>query len=151
MTTIAWDGRALCSDSRCIYGHIKQRPVQKIFAYKGDFLAIGFCGSYNNHQAFIDWLLGKGEKPTIPSDTAAGVIVVDKDLTAWCYHSDGASRVPAATCEADGSGSPYAMGAMLAGANAYKAVEIAIKLDENSGGPVQCYDIPTRTLTGPFA
>lgn len=36
-----------------------------------------------------------------------------------------------------GSGSPYALGALHAGARPKKAVEIACKLDVNSSGPVQ--------------
>lgn len=40
-----------------------------------------------------------------------------------------------------GSGFKYAMGALLAGATATQAVEIAIRLDKNSGGPIQTIDL----------
>lgn len=150
MTTIAYDGQFLCTDSMMVGGHIRMGAIQKLFVLEdGPYLAVAFCGASGNVMAFLDWLKG-GERPSISDEFSIGAIAIGRDGEAYQFDSEVLGRVAIASPEACGSGAPYAMGAMLAGASAHKAVEVASRLDTNSGGPIQCFNINARVLTGPF-
>ncbi len=148
MTTICYDGNLLCSDSKAIAGHILQKDVKKIYTFSDEkYIAIAFCGFPGDFQGIIDWLLG-GDKHKIENDSAC--ICIDKNKIAWRFTANEFGLIEAGLPDSNGSGSSFAIGAMLAGSTAFGAVEISSRLDTDTGGPVQCYNIKTGELTGPF-
>jgi len=137
MTTVAFDGDTLATDSRCVGDYIDDN-VKKLFLVGETFYAV--AGSLTEVLAFINWRESvhidsekTNEKPNIQSDISV-IEVVGGDVFFWeknCVH------VPCSVPIAIGSGASFAMAAMLCGKTAIEAVEIAKKLDENSGGEVQ--------------
>lgn len=148
MTTIAYDGNLLCTDSQANAGHILQQDNKKIFTFTDEkYVAVALCGILGDSEEICNWILG-GNKPEFKNDS--GCFCVDKDGNVWRFHTEDLGSASITNKDANGSGSEYAIGAMLAGASAFQAVEIASRLDQNTGGSVQCYNIKTKELTGPF-
>lgn len=151
MTTIAYDGKLLCTDSFCSSSYINQAPIQKLFYLPDhkEYVAAAFAGSINDMDAMLGWVLDNDEKPNFNDDSQ--LMVIDLEGRCWDWWAKCYGRALEGIPGAGGSGGDFAMGAMLSGKSAFQAVEIACKLDPKSGGPIQCYDIQTRTLTGPFS
>ena len=152
MTTLAYDGSCICSDSMGIGDFICQYPFQKIVTFtEGPYAAIACTGTFNNQNKFMDWVQNGGDIPSFQSDDSVSAMAVDRNGKVFCFFSGCHDREEVrAYPNAEGSGSRFAMGAMMAGATAFRAVEIASQLDPNTGGEVQCYNIETGELTGPF-
>lgn len=134
MTTIAWDGKTLASDSRQIGDYVDQCNVTKIFTVGSSYL--GLAGDSGKGQIFLRWYKDQTKpRPDQHSLDGFEALIIKGSRT---YYVD-------KTCEliecgkpaAIGSGCDCAMGAMLAGATAIEAVKIAIKLDQYSGGKVR--------------
>ena len=142
MTVIAWDGRYVAADSLCTFeGYRGQKKVNKIVERNG--VVYGITGYAAWLEAWIDWH-EKGADPTstpvcsLPHD---GNFLVFKD-------GRGFSCVPAlpylqevGAPDAWGSGAGYAIGAMKSGADAKRAVEVAIECCPGLGGPVDVLDL----------
>ena len=145
MTMIAFDQFSIASDSQAYNdGIIEQAPFQKLI--KKDKRIYALSGTALMLPAFIKWYEEGADPVSVPTfpgvksqEDWQGNLLVWEDgkfihfspIPAFPYGGE----VPAPF--AIGSGAKFAMGAMLAGASAAQAVEIAIKLDEGSGGPVQ--------------
>lgn len=135
MTTIAWDGETLASDSRASDDAIEQHSCRKLFRV-GETL-IGISGDLEEAYEFVAWVR-RGEvvdeKPRGFKDLSA--IVIRPNGRAFEYGVR-CMPVPSARLTAAGTGRCFALGAMLAGASAVEAVAIAKRLDPNSGGRTQ--------------
>ena len=136
MTTVAWDGKTLATDSQQTTTFIMTAGVEKLMRIP-DGPAFASCGKYSDRVSLARWLSGASpEKPKIEEGFLAVVIdggeaiLYDNNLVPMEIR-------PPFAC---GSGQEFAMGAMLAGADARQAVKIAIELDPNSGGDVQAID-----------
>lgn len=149
MTTIAFDGTTLAVDSgwwdgnlvdtgKKLYalGPIKvdpdSDPVEAYAAIKGES---AFA------VALIYWLRGVGEKPQVPTDklSASFGILVTKTLRVFAIMGNG-TLVPMSTVPlADGAqgGAGVALGAMLMGASAVRAIELAAERTDAVMLPVQ--------------
>lgn len=103
--------------------------IQKIFRLSDGRLA-GISGTYGMGLRLID-------RPTIDNSTHALILAADGSVTT--IESE-LREFPLDTPAAIGSGSHLAIGAMLAGASARRAVEIACERDPWSGGAVMVYD-----------
>lgn len=135
MTTIACDGETLASDSQSITQFVEQHPTQKIFRKGGRLFAL--AGDYAQCLAVIDWLCGE-EKPSFGKNEFVVAVVSAKKADVY----DGEFYpYPAIPPFAFGSGGVFAMAAMMGGAKAKKAVEIACQLDENSGGKIRTFKV----------
>ena len=140
MTTIAYDGRNIAVDSRTSHEWVTQRQVQKMWLNVGRFQCVVVCGSTNCYLPVIQWLRNGADPDQFPSD-------IDRNFSAWVVEEngdvfryvDGPARETVDCVDADGSGGKFAMGAMLAGASAIRAVEIAARLDPYTGGDVKYY------------
>mgnify|MGYP003642706169 CR=1 FL=1 len=130
MTTIAWDGKTLASDSQMSGGFIEQFTYKKIKTVDGMYY--GMCGRAGDINSFFE---GK----EIPDDDTE-LLEISAKGQCVCI-GKGNSRIPITGKTSIGSGSHFAMGAMLHGASAVEAVKIAIKLDPSSGGKVQSVKI----------
>lgn len=149
MTTIAIDSNlVMASDSRMTnMDEIMQQPATKIFQVHGH--TIGIAGAYGQAQAFIQAFEDMLERQRVQSTTYIEIpqglnaedltkfsaIVVTPENEVFLFEGSRFS-FPIEVPFAIGSGSPYAMSAMVLGFNAPTAVEHAIKFDPYSGGEV---------------
>lgn len=134
MTTIAFDGKTVAADSLCV-GECRHR-VQKLVRIDGKI--IGCSGGWSDANRFIRWV-----KEGCPAEDTPEL---SEEFNALVVHPDGSYIVFENALEpmtfddpffAIGSGQAAAMGAMRAGANAKRAVEIACDVDPYSLGPVK--------------
>lgn len=129
MTTCTWDGKRLSADTRSITGStIDQAPCQKIFQREGIYCAL--AGDVAEAITVIDYLLGrKVEPPELP--VAEFQIMLVSDTRAE-YYANSLNPSPMEAPFAIGSGTDYALSAMLCGKSGRKAISIAAKLDPNT-------------------
>ncbi len=143
MTTIAWDGKTLATDSRrTTNGTVESDDEKKIYLDVGGYLAVAGCGDVICSLEIIEWIQNNKESsfPEIDIKNNSSAICVKKDGSILTYRHDAKGRsIPYKGVMADGSGWEIALGAMDAGATAVEAVKIAIGRDVNSGGKVQSY------------
>lgn len=144
MTTIAWDGESLCSDSQATAADL----VVSLSAVKvhrlddGGMMAL--CGEPAFTRAMLDWLNGK--RPAAPTGNFAAIVV--REGSVRCY-DDGESYLTVEAPYARGSGCVVARVAMLCGRTAAEAVAMAAELDIYSGGPVQSMRLMAPETPGP--
>lgn len=136
MTTIAFDGKILASDSRAIGNYIKD-DYKKIFKINNK--CYGITGNYSSSLLFIEWIKNGGDKPKL--DENNGVFEIELMSQKAFYYGEYLIKVPQSIPCALGSGSVAAMAAMLSGKNACEAIEIAKLLDIYTGGKIQYYTI----------
>jgi len=143
LTTIAFDGISIASDSlQGSQDFDSPVPAVKLVRYGDTVYAI--CGYFAWFDAWIKWHKDGADPYNTPvckfpnSETA---FIVFRDGECVAFSSEMPYPDKAFAGEAFGSGRKYAMGAMARGASAREAVEIAIKLDPGSGGPVQVIDL----------
>jgi hypothetical protein len=136
MTTIAYDGKTLVTDSRIVSGSTVFGTATKIFKLK-DGSYVAFCGRASLWPEVIEWLNG-GDKPVIVDRELDSVsaLVVDKKGRAFEIDDD-LRPFPACVPWAGGSGQPFALAALALGHTAEEAVEVTCKLDTASGLPIQ--------------
>ncbi len=141
MTTICWDGETLATDSLLNSDSgVSQVETKKLFKVNRyfDFINVKFedkgfylagAGNYTEILTILDTL-------NFSSIEESEFFILDINLTK-CYYIDSYGIMEIKESMAIGSGSQYAMGAMLAGSNAAEAVKIASQLDTETGGNVQ--------------
>lgn len=135
MTTIAWDGSTLASDSQEQDDYIEQHASRKLYRIKNTLVGLAGCSA--SGIQFVEWVKRgemPDERPKFSGDFCA--LVIRPNGKAYEYGSS-LTPMPAGRKTAIGSGRGPALGALLAGVSARDAVKIAIKLDPNSGGPVK--------------
>ena len=140
MSTVVYRDGTLAADGKAYGGKGQASPGIKVKARRlSDGTRVGVVTAIiGQGERFMNWLEGGGD-PTAwgegPADLRA--IVVRPDGGLYLY-DDG--LWPSGPIQTDryaiGSGSDFAMAAMLMGADAVRAVEIASTLDMHSGGPV---------------
>ena len=131
MTTIAWDGIRIASDSRTICGGvIVNDHERKLFKLDGGAF-LGTCGETCRAAELIDWITTN----TKHSGIEISGLYVDGSRGYLYEGCTKAQRVKPPY--AIGSGAGYALAAMRAGADAVKAVRIAAGLDPGTGGRVR--------------
>jgi hypothetical protein len=126
--------------------------LHKIFPLgKGGYVA--GAGYYDQVVEIADWL-NKGadpdSRPVLPENAESTILIVDEEGA--CHWLTWPYLRPIKVDEpfiAIGSGAQYAMGAMAAGANALKAVEIANTYDPSSGRGVQVVRCGPRPKRNP--
>lgn len=145
MTTIAFDGHTLAADSLCCeYFGLKSTNV-KIFE-RPDFL-VGFSGdvglahawlrSVDSKELSLDEVLRRGIPDWRREEDNLHIMLIDRFGTIYTACSGVFVLARDRHYHAIGSGRDFALAAMRVGADAKRAVEIAIEFDNNSGGEVQ--------------
>ncbi|MGH8472845.1 MAG: hypothetical protein ACREVJ_10425 [Gammaproteobacteria bacterium] len=132
MTTIAWDGESLASDTLA-FASIKCR-VRKLYRLP-DGALFGAAGACQQVLEVLAWLNG-GDKPTVDLDNFDGLFIT----AAGVVENIGTRLMREPVLEpfyAIGSGAPFAMTAMACGCSAVEAVRMAIRFDPGSGGRVE--------------
>lgn len=144
MTTIATDGVTIAADGRSTRGwEIVGRRERKIIVRGGLVFALGGCRGMM--EPLISWWIDENSDPKkVPpcGDGEEGwcLLVMSKDGASFMTNKvpyPDAIDVPFAT----GNGREYARGAMMAGADPRRAVEIACECDAASGGEIQVVNI----------
>ncbi len=158
MTTIAVTKGVIAYDSRVADDDVAHPDViQKVWVSKKHPAA--YCGygtvsewwpltQYLDGLNKLPWDQKKWKNTDAPDIGDSGLMVVTGD--GRIYFFEGKNWYPAKegwTWYACGTGTKAALGAMLAGASARQAVEIAIKLDPYSGPPVKTLKIADIGLT----
>jgi hypothetical protein len=146
MTTIAWDGRFLAADTlACSGGYRIPKHADKLAL--GDGWAYGCCGRLVLLQAWVDWHREGARYHHAPARTDGqdAFVAVQRRSSGHppyveFFTGDMPYPSPVAAPDAWGTGSTYAIGAMLFGAAAPAAVAVAIQADPNSGGVVRYID-----------
>lgn len=162
MTTVAFDGKKLVSDSLGTVGtRRRQGSAKKIYvAPEGvewtllgrKVLAFGFGGN-GGAAPWIEQALTHGvkvEQPITAKDLSFQVIAVTDTGEAFHWvvvrspkgNEDQHSIVPITGPIAVGSGATIAETAMLLGKGAKGAVKAAMRLDVHTGGDLQVYKVP---------
>lgn len=119
--------------------YLEQTQTRKVWRV-GDSL-VGCAGAYEECLEFVAWFAAGEDHNSRPSNMDNfDAIVIDADGNCYNYGSR-LLPMPVGKPNAIGSGAQFAMGAMLAGASADKAVKIAIKLDSYTGGRVRKYTL----------
>jgi hypothetical protein len=139
MTTIAFDGKTLATDSQDT-GSYKEY-VNKILVINNTVI-VG-TGSVDGIVAITDWLVDKTKDyPKVEDATVFVFSNINNIITIQQYDSRPTPNTRGLSKGgffAAGSGGDFALGAMLNGATAKQAVKIACKLDASSSGPVNVY------------
>ncbi len=140
MTTIATDGRTMAADTMSCSNFIDQRPSEKMLfvpacAINPRPVLYGGSGCAESVERYFAWVKGEiDEKPKFKSDDFTIISIDDREVYVMY---DQLHRIRVGVPYAIGSGSEFAMGAMLAGKSPEEAVAIAIRLDKDSGGEVR--------------
>jgi len=165
MTTVAYDGNMLATDSRAIGGYIIQEEVSKIIETENGYYAfagvlIDFEPIVNAYEEMVASSiydrdgnhLDKGDNYVFSgisiSHASAVIHIPYTDINnpvLLLVDDQGCLRVQkeSAPC-AIGSGSDFAIAAMLSGKTAKEAVEIAAMLDPNTDSNVKVVDFEEK-------
>lgn len=139
MTTIAYRDSMMAADSGCFDSSLYQGQVDKLWILPSVGL-IGCCGEIGAMIRFVDWLKDGGDrkrKPSLPDDCEFESMIVNPDGRVAHYDRHLVPIRVANDFHAIGSGRKLALGAMMAGASADKAVEIACQYDNGSREPIK--------------
>jgi hypothetical protein len=166
MTTVAYDGKFLVSDSRITAGStVSLSPFQKIYTPEpGDYwevngvkvLAFGVSGNATTAE-YIKEKLREGinfKTKFEEKDMIFGSIIIDENGNAYKWavtkirkrDEDRWEFLPMLPPIAIGSGQAFAMGIFAIGKNAKVAVKTACRLDKYSGGDLQIFQFPGKPV-----
>jgi hypothetical protein len=132
MTTIVADLESMAADQRISGGHMfKAFKIQRI---KGSLY--GGCGNWEQLLKMYEWFRNPDMKPDWKFQPEFEIIQLSAEgIFMW-----GPEMIACPVLQpyyATGSGGPYAMGALEAGADLRSAVQIAAKYDSATGHGVQ--------------
>lgn len=142
MTVIAWDGKTLAADKRCVNNGYSGGVVTKIHRWSGGLCA--FSGDLDVGVQMVEWLQNGAKRedyPKLQADNLACFMVIYNDGRVARYE-----RVPVpmffeAEQQAMGSGRDYALAAMHLGHGAVRAVEVACTLDSGCGNGIDTLEL----------
>lgn len=142
MTTIACDGKTIAADGRQVSGNcITMEDFQKVVEWDG--IVYAFTGNASLFYPMMRWHKAGAdvkECPQVGKDD--GALIVFNSMGVTLYRTDCPYADRCATPDAWGTGATFAIGAMDAGADAVRAVELAMSRDPYSGGKVISFPMP---------
>ena len=151
MTTIAYDGKKVVSDSLSCIGDMKyEQDCQKLFKDVGPFAVLGIAGSYQDSMDVIQTIQDYNKIDHIRSldfkelDWKCVMLGVTHDGQVWHYSGNRSFELRPDLPYAIGSGGDYAMGAMAVGATAEEAVLAAARYDLNTNEVLQVATLVTE-------
>lgn len=143
MTVIAWDGKILAADKQATYGDLIRKST-KIFDLGSDeYLAL--CGTIGNGLTLLDWYKQGAEIEKWPKELQNGddwcqLIIASKNGVKYTDRQPYFQKLEDPFM-AWGRGCEVAVGALAMGADAIKAVEIAIQFCEGCGCGIDSYKV----------
>lgn len=146
MTTIAWDGETLCTDTQVSSSGMVFGQIEKVRRLNnGSLLAV--CGELWLLDELAAHIEAGAAAPELSNDDDFGAILIMPDGDAYEYcktSSNKVSRHKACVPWVGGTGEAYALTALHLGHTATEAVKIACELDVSSGLPVNEYGLDGR-------
>jgi 20S proteasome alpha/beta subunit len=149
MTVIAFDGRTVAADKQAS-GYARTRTVTKLFQVHGDdaqlTAILAICGSASDGLQLVAWYKAGANPEKFPprpsvEDQRANLVVFRPGKHPMQYEYTPIPVVFEDPIFAAGCGGDLALGAMLAGADAKRAVEIASMHDEHCGHGVDVMEL----------
>ena len=140
MTTVAWDGKIIATDSQGTAGSTAFYDMEKLVSVNGCMVAT--LGDQDLGEAFMDWFADGADpehKPFKPEESEGFcAVVVDTEGVCRAYYNQ-LIPCPVSKIQAWGSGQGIVFGLMHDGKTAKEAMEILCrkKLDVYTGGKVQ--------------
>lgn len=134
MTVIAIRAGVMAADSRVSTGEFMQPGSVSKLRRMTDGSVCGIVGNITRALAFLEWLNGDGDDDQPRAGDDWGVIQLRPDGGAREWNQGGGMEY-LGEFGAWGSGGPCANAAMMAGADALRAVEIAAALQPGCGPP----------------
>ena len=133
MTTIAWDGKTLAADRQAHHGFSNSKyGAQKLWVRSGR--AIAGTDRLDLSNAMADWIAFGGDLPEACKQGEYTVIVANGENDCIVYEGIPTPlKIPAGVKLAWGSGAQAAMAAMECGKDAREAIEIASRVDLDTG------------------
>lgn len=131
MTVIVALPDRMLSDSICTSGE-SNFPTIKVFRHKGSL--VGVAGDNAQIEKYLRWYMGNRKKPLELGDEFEAVVVNKQGI--WDYRGSMPDKVLRGY-HGVGCGWPAAHAALLAGADAARAIEIACQVTHLCGLPVQ--------------
>lgn len=134
MTCVVFDGKTIAADGKACDGNtVVKLNVKKLVVING--LCIGYCGAARSCKMFMDWWADR-TKP-YPEVDSFDAMVVDASGKVVSYSGGHPVELDEVVPFCLGSGRDIARGALAAGADSRRAVEIACELDVDCGGEIQ--------------
>lgn len=144
MSIIAWDGKMLVADKQSTGGQ-QSCTVTKIFRVPQGL--IGVTGNTSHMMPLLAWFQNLCMPELYPKFQAgennSQVLHIDKQKRIWLYADQPEPFQIEQPYYAIGSGNDIAMGAMMAGADARRAVDIACYLNIYCGMGVDSLTLET--------
>lgn len=135
MTTIVANREKIVADSKVTDDrHDRHYMAPKIVEHKGDLIAC--AGDNDNIELFLKWYKSRRKRPKIKPGTDFDALVI-RNGRLYVYDNAFACDEVRNEFWAIGSGAEAALGALHAGADLERAVEIACRVDNSSGLPIQ--------------
>lgn len=141
MTTIVYRDGTLAGDSRVTVNDMIDTDKKTKVHRLRDGRLYGWAGGVEDAER-LHIALRKGTEP--PRLECISALLIDTDGTIQLYEGNIWIEQKGEPYYAVGSGAPYALGAMDAGADAIAAAKIASKRDVNSGGKVRSVKLGGR-------
>lgn len=145
MGVIAYKDGVMSADTGMMAGDVNFGDKKKIFTIDGSL--VGVLGDLDHVTGFIH-AMRSGHQIDFQNSFEVAALIVDIE-TGRTFMSSGAAL---SEVEGDhfaiGTGAPYALAAMEAGAPPGRAVEIAVKMDPNSSGDVYSDYVPGASDEG---
>jgi hypothetical protein len=137
MTTLAYKDGVLAADTKITGGSMTFYGPKMVRTPCGGMVAA--AGLSASATAFLEWM-GKGQKGKRPGVKEIDAIWVKGDGTVWSINEHWPPVRIRGFCAA-GSGAMAAMAGMEMGLSAQAAVELACKIDPETGGPVDTMEV----------
>lgn len=142
MTVLVWDGKTFAAD-RLACGGTMKHTVTKIARVDDEL--VGICGRLSTGNELRDWYLKGADPEYFPNaaldDPETDLVVIKADGTVWVYSASSTPfQVEDQVCTF-GSGAEAAWGALLCGATAQRAVEIASQINITCGNGIDVLEL----------
>lgn len=146
MTIIAWDGRSVAADTLATAGGYRDPMPAKKLARRGECV-YAIAGWSAWFEAWIKWHEDGANPHCVPpsgvaADDSGNFLIFAEGRAFSCSAKMPYLRESGAP-DAWGSGCDFAIGAMRNGADARRAVEIAIECTPSCGGSVDVIEMAT--------
>lgn len=142
MTVIAYDGRFVAVDRQCTHGHVAS-AMTKLYPFGRRALA--FCGDAGHGMQLVVWYKSGALPDTYPKNgdekTNAYLYVFEEGRKVACYETSCIPFFVESVPFTAGSGQEAAKAALLMGASACAAVEIANQVNIHCGMGVDVIDL----------
>jgi ATP-dependent protease HslVU (ClpYQ) peptidase subunit len=154
VTTIAYDGRMIASDTQTTLDNSAKLLGSKISIYSGNVM-VWFSGTCTYEKEFCHYIM-TGKNPELPVNeegedplTECAALMLDKHNTVWFFDGIGL-KLELLEPWAIGAGSAYAKAAMYLGCDAEEAVKVAARYECNTNDLVETYNIQTKRRFNPL-